>query len=73
MAKLVQWLVLDFGSAHYLRVVGLSPNSGYTLSVEGGQGGLCLRFSFPLPVPPHLHINKSFKKKYNYNIFRVHT
>ena len=44
-------LALDFGSDHDLRVLGLSPTLGSTLSRES----VC-EFSHPLPLPPLMHV-----------------
>lgn len=34
VAQMVKYSTLDFGSGHELRVVRLSPESGYALSME---------------------------------------
>ena len=49
----VKHLTLDFGSGHDLRVVGWSPESSSTLSMEPAWDSLPL----PLPFPhPHSHL-----------------
>ena len=51
VAQLVKCPTLDFSSGHDLRVMGLSPESGSTLS--GKSLGDTLSFSFS----PHLHLS----------------
>jgi len=47
VAQSVQHSILDFGLGHDLRVVGLSPTLGSTLSMEPAWDSLPL----PLPLP----------------------
>ena len=50
VALLVKCWILDFGSGHDLRVMRLSPTSGFILS-----GELLEILGLPLPLPPLLH------------------
>ena len=48
MTQSVKWPTLDFSTGHDLRVLGLSPTSGSTVSRESAGDSLS---PLPLPLP----------------------
>ena len=69
MAQLVKCPTFDIGSGHDLMVVGSSPVSGSTSSVEPAWDSL----SPTLPLPPSQNKEIFFKHKLIFKIIRERT